>query len=41
MIASLLEEGLAVAAVDFVAAKAAHREFRRQTARLLDGFDGR
>jgi aspartyl-tRNA(Asn)/glutamyl-tRNA(Gln) amidotransferase subunit A len=39
MIASLLEEGLAVAAVDYVAAKAWHREFRRQTARLLDGFD--
>jgi aspartyl-tRNA(Asn)/glutamyl-tRNA(Gln) amidotransferase subunit A len=39
MIASLLEEGLATAAVDYVAAKAWHREFRRQTAALLHDFD--
>ncbi len=39
MIASLLDEGLATAAVDYVAANAWHREFRRQTAALLDGFD--
>jgi aspartyl-tRNA(Asn)/glutamyl-tRNA(Gln) amidotransferase subunit A len=39
MIASLLEEGLAVTAVDYVAAKAWHREFRRQAAGLLDGLD--
>ncbi len=39
MIASLLDEGLAVAAVDYVAAKAWHREFRRQAAGLLDGVD--
>jgi aspartyl-tRNA(Asn)/glutamyl-tRNA(Gln) amidotransferase subunit A len=39
MIVSLLDEGLAVSAVDYVAAKAWHREFRRQTAALLDGFD--
>ena len=39
MIASLLEEGLAVPAVDYVAAKAWHREFRRQAAGLLDGVD--
>ena len=39
MIASLLDEGLAIAAVDYVAAKAWHREFRRQTAELLDDFD--
>ena len=39
MIASLLDEGLAVTAVDYVAARAWHREFRRQAARLLDGFD--
>ena len=39
MIASLLDEGLAIAAVDYVAAKAWHREFRRQAAELLDGFD--
>jgi Asp-tRNA(Asn)/Glu-tRNA(Gln) amidotransferase A subunit family amidase len=38
-IASLLDEGLAVAAVDYAAAKAWHREFRRQTAKLLDDFD--
>ena len=39
MIASLLDEGLAITAVDYLAAKAWHREFRRQTARLLDGLD--
>jgi Asp-tRNA(Asn)/Glu-tRNA(Gln) amidotransferase A subunit family amidase len=39
MIASLLEEGLALPAVDYVAAKAWHREFRRQAAGLLDGVD--
>jgi len=39
MIASLLDEGLAVAAVDYVAAKVWHREFRRQAAGLLDGLD--
>jgi aspartyl-tRNA(Asn)/glutamyl-tRNA(Gln) amidotransferase subunit A len=39
MIASLLDEGLATAAVDYVAAKAWHREFRRQAAALLDDFD--
>ena len=39
LIAALLDEGLAVAAVDYVAAKAWHREFQRQTARLLDGCD--
>ena len=39
MIASLLDEGLAIAAVDYVAAKAWHREFRRQAAELLDDFD--
>jgi aspartyl-tRNA(Asn)/glutamyl-tRNA(Gln) amidotransferase subunit A len=39
MIASLLDEGLAVAAVDYVAAKAWHREFRLHAARLLDGVD--
>jgi aspartyl-tRNA(Asn)/glutamyl-tRNA(Gln) amidotransferase subunit A len=39
MITSLLDEGLATAAVDYVEAKAWHREFRRQTAELLDGFD--
>jgi len=39
MITSLLEEGLATAAVDYVAAKAWHREFQRQTAELLDDFD--
>jgi aspartyl-tRNA(Asn)/glutamyl-tRNA(Gln) amidotransferase subunit A len=39
MIASLLDEGLAVTAVDYVAAKTWHREFRRQAAELLDDFD--
>jgi aspartyl-tRNA(Asn)/glutamyl-tRNA(Gln) amidotransferase subunit A len=39
MIASLLDEGLAVAAVDYVAAKTWHREFRRQAAGLFDGVD--
>jgi aspartyl-tRNA(Asn)/glutamyl-tRNA(Gln) amidotransferase subunit A len=39
MIASLLEEGLATTAVDYVSAKAWHREFRRLAGRLLDGFD--
>jgi aspartyl-tRNA(Asn)/glutamyl-tRNA(Gln) amidotransferase subunit A len=39
MITALLEEGLATAAVDYVAAKAWHREFRRQTAGLLGDFD--
>ena len=39
MITSLLDEGLAIAAVDYLAAKAWHREFRRQAAELLDGFD--
>jgi aspartyl-tRNA(Asn)/glutamyl-tRNA(Gln) amidotransferase subunit A len=39
MIASLLDEGLAVAAVDYAAAKAWHREFRRRAAGLLDGVD--
>jgi hypothetical protein len=39
MIASLLDEGLAIAAVDYVAAKGWHREFRRQAAKLLDNFD--
>jgi aspartyl-tRNA(Asn)/glutamyl-tRNA(Gln) amidotransferase subunit A len=39
MIASLLDEGLAIQAVDYVAAKAWHREFRRQAAGLLDGVD--
>ncbi len=38
-IASLLEEGLAITAVDYVAAKAWHREFRRQTAELLADCD--
>lgn len=38
-IASLLDEGLAVPAVDYVAAKAWHREFRRVAARLLEGVD--
>ena len=39
MIASLLDEGLAITAVDYLAAKAWHREFRRQAAALLDGLD--
>ena len=39
MIASLLDEGLAITAVDYVAAKTWHREFRRQAAELLDDFD--
>jgi len=39
MIASLLDEGLAIPAVDYVTAKAWHREFRRRAARLLDGVD--
>jgi Asp-tRNA(Asn)/Glu-tRNA(Gln) amidotransferase A subunit family amidase len=39
MIASLLDEGLAVPAVDYVAATDWHREFRRQAAGLLDGVD--
>jgi aspartyl-tRNA(Asn)/glutamyl-tRNA(Gln) amidotransferase subunit A len=39
MIASLLDEGMAIAAVDYVAAKTWHREFRRQTAALLGDFD--
>ncbi len=39
MIASLLDEGLAVSAVDYVAAKAWHRKFRRQAAALLEGVD--
>lgn len=39
MIATLLDEGLAISAVDYVAAKAWHREFRRVAARLLDGLD--
>lgn len=38
-IASLLDEGLAVPAVDYVAAKAWHREFRRVAAGLLEGVD--
>jgi aspartyl-tRNA(Asn)/glutamyl-tRNA(Gln) amidotransferase subunit A len=38
-IASLLDEGLAITAVDYLAAKAWHREFRRQAADLLDGVD--
>ena len=39
MIASLLDEGLAIRAVDYVAAKTWHREFRRHAAELLDDFD--
>lgn len=39
MITSLLDEGLAIPAVDYVAAKAWHREFRRQAATLLCGVD--
>jgi len=39
MIAALLDEGLAVSAADYAAATAWHREFRRQTAALLDGVD--
>jgi len=39
MISALLEEGLAMPAVDYVAAKAWHREFRRQAGGLLDGCD--
>jgi aspartyl-tRNA(Asn)/glutamyl-tRNA(Gln) amidotransferase subunit A len=39
MIAALLDEGLTIAAVDYVAAKTWHREFRRQAAELLDGLD--
>jgi aspartyl-tRNA(Asn)/glutamyl-tRNA(Gln) amidotransferase subunit A len=39
MIASLLDEGLGIAAVDYVAAKAWHGEFRRRAAALLDGVD--
>ncbi len=39
MIASLLDEGLAITAVDYLAAKTWHREFRRQAAALLDGLD--
>ncbi len=39
MIASLLDEGLAVSAADYVAATAWHREFQRQTTGLLDGVD--
>ncbi len=39
MIAALLEEGLAIPAVDYVEAKAWHRDFRRAAARLLDGVD--
>jgi aspartyl-tRNA(Asn)/glutamyl-tRNA(Gln) amidotransferase subunit A len=39
MIASLLDEGLAVPAVDYVAAKTWHREYRRQAAELLRDFD--
>jgi Asp-tRNA(Asn)/Glu-tRNA(Gln) amidotransferase A subunit family amidase len=39
MIASLLDEGLAVTAVDYLAAKAWHRDFRRQASKLLDGVD--
>ncbi len=39
MIASLLDEGLAITAVDYLAAKAWHREFRRQATALLDGLD--
>ena len=39
MIASLLDEGLGIPAVEYVAAKIWHREFRRQAAKLLDGLD--
>ena len=39
MIASLLDEGLAITSVDYLAAKAWHREFRRQATALLDGLD--
>ncbi len=39
MIAALLEEGLAVTAVDYLAAKAWQREFHRQAAALLDDVD--
>jgi len=38
-ITALLDEGLAIPAVDYVAAKAWHREFQRQATGLLDGFD--
>lgn len=38
-IAALLDEGLAVPAVDYVAVKAWHREFRRLAAGLLEGVD--
>ena len=39
MITSLLDEGLAIPAVDYVVAKVWHGEFQRQAAELLDGFD--
>jgi len=39
LIAALLDEGLAISAVDYVEAKAWHRDFRREAARLLDGLD--
>jgi aspartyl-tRNA(Asn)/glutamyl-tRNA(Gln) amidotransferase subunit A len=39
MITSLLDEGLAIAAVDYLAAKAWHREFQQQAATLLAGHD--
>jgi len=39
MIAALLAEGLAIPAVDYLAAKAWHRQFRRVAARLLEGLD--
>jgi aspartyl-tRNA(Asn)/glutamyl-tRNA(Gln) amidotransferase subunit A len=39
MITSLLDEGLAITALDYEAAKAWHQEFQRQMAHLLDGLD--
>jgi aspartyl-tRNA(Asn)/glutamyl-tRNA(Gln) amidotransferase subunit A len=39
MIASLLDEGLAISGVDYAAALARQREFRRRVASLFDGVD--
>jgi aspartyl-tRNA(Asn)/glutamyl-tRNA(Gln) amidotransferase subunit A len=39
MIAGLLDEGLAISGVDYAAALAAQRDFRRRVASLFDGVD--